>query len=97
VLRDVGFVRASSSPKSAAWALEFPHLLPVDDPLLTVRLGTGTEPGQVGAGGRLAEQLAPAVRAARDPWQEPVQEVLPSMFQERRGGEVWRRCRRGDR
>ena len=40
-----------------------PHLLAVDDPLVAVELGAGGQPGEVGAGARLAEQLAPRVLA----------------------------------
>ena len=42
-----------------------PDLLAVDDPLVAVALGPGGERGQVGAGTRLAEELAPDLLARR--------------------------------
>ena len=40
-----------------------PHLLAVDDPLVAVLDGSGRQAGHVGAGARLAEQLAPDLLA----------------------------------
>ena len=49
-----------------------PHLLAGDDPAVAVALGPGGEPGQVGAGARLAEQLAPGDPALEDRRDEAV-------------------------
>ena len=43
-----------------------PHLLPGDDPLVTVALGARLQPGQVGTGTRFGEQLAPSVLPVED-------------------------------
>src|SRR5205807_6967903 len=44
-----------------------PYLLPRDDVVVTIADGTGAQPGEVGAGLRLGEPLAPHVLAAQDP------------------------------
>ena len=43
-----------------------PHLLAVDDPLVAVAHGPGGEAGDVGAGARLAEELAPDLLAGEE-------------------------------
>ena len=47
-----------------------PHLLPVDDPLVTVELGGGLQRREVRSAVRLAEPLTPAHRAVQDARQE---------------------------
>src|SRR5581483_7816688 len=48
-----------------------PDLLPVDDPLVAVPDGPGGEPGQVGAGTGLGEQLAPDLLPGEQGPEEP--------------------------
>ena len=55
-----------AGPKRARVAQRGPHLLPVDDPLVAVADGPGREPGEVGAGARLGEQLAPDLLAGEE-------------------------------
>ena len=49
-----------------------PHLLTGNYPLVAVTLGSGLQAGQVRAGTRLGEQLAPGHRAVEDFWNVPV-------------------------
>ena len=53
-----------------------PHLLTVDDPFLAVELGPGGEPGQVGTGARLREELTPGLLAGDDLSHVPVDLLL---------------------
>ena len=53
-------------PVVAAPGLRRPHLLTADDPPVAVALGPGGEPGEVGAGAGLAEELGPAELALED-------------------------------
>ena len=59
VLGHVGIGAGEQHAEVGPVAARGPHLLAVDDPLVAVELGAGVEPGEVGAGARLAEQLAP--------------------------------------
>src|SRR4029450_10575466 len=43
-----------------------PHLLAVHNPLLAVLFGTALQPGEIGPGAGLAEQLAPAALPGDD-------------------------------
>src|SRR4029450_5537541 len=49
-----------------------PDLLPVDDPLVAVAHGAGPQPGEIGAGTGLAEQLAPPLAAAQERREVPL-------------------------
>ena len=80
-------VRATSMPKSAWWALGVPHLLAVDHPLVAVELGPCRESGEVGAGARLAEQLAPRLLAREDRSEQPLPNAVGPVFEDRRAGE----------
>ena len=66
VLRHVGFVRAISMPVSATWPPEVHTFWPLTIHSSPSFDGPGGEPGQVGAGARLAEELAPRLRAGDD-------------------------------
>ena len=61
-----GSVRATSIPQRDRWASGGPHLLAVDDPLVAVADGPGAEAGDVAAGARLAEHLAPHLLAGEE-------------------------------
>ena len=63
-------VRASSMPEVGDLRARRPHLLAVHDPLVAVGDGLGLEPGQVGAGPGLAEELAPRLAAGDDVGQQ---------------------------
>ena len=58
VLGLVGVGAADDLADVAVLGARGPHLLAVDDPLVAVALGPGLQAGEVGAGARLAEQLA---------------------------------------
>jgi hypothetical protein len=62
-----------------------PHLLAVDHPLVAVTLGAGAERGEVGAGPRLAEQLAPDLLTGPQRLQEPPLLLLGAERQDGRG------------
>ena len=66
VLRDVGIGAGDEHAEVGVLAARRPDLLAVDDPLVAVRHGPRREPGEVGAGARLAEQLAPRLGAGDD-------------------------------
>ena len=76
-----------------------PHLLAVDHPLVAVALGPGRQAGQVGAGARLAEQLAPHLvapqhggryraRCSSVPWPMMVGPAIPMADGEQARGDV---------
>ena len=58
-----GSVRATSMPRSAMWASVFHTFCPVMTHSSPSRTALARQAGQVGAGARLAEQLAPGVLA----------------------------------
>ena len=64
-----------------------PHLLTGDHPLVAVTLGSGLQTGQVGAGTRLGEQLAPGHRAVEDLRNVPVDLFGGAMHCDGRGGQ----------
>ena len=78
-----GSVRASSSPKRGQVRRRRPDLLAVHDPLVAVALGAGGEPGDVGAGARLAEQLAPDLLGREDRPEEAVALLLGAAHDDR--------------
>lgn len=80
-------VRATSSPKSAWWALVFQTFLAVDDPLPVLELGAGAQAGQVGAAARLAEELAPGVLAGENRPEEAPLLVVRAAGQDRLRGQ----------
>ena len=61
---------------------------PVTHPLVAVALGRGGERREVGAGARLAEQLAPHLLVAHDRRQEAQPLLLGAVREQRRRGEV---------
>ena len=69
-----------------------PHLLTVHDPLVAVAHGPGREPGEVGAGARLAEELAPHLVAAQHRRQVALRLLVGAVGDDRRPGHA--RCRR---
>ncbi len=62
VLRHVGVGAGEQQAPVAVVRARRPHLLAVDDPLVAVAVGAGAQPGEVGAGAGLGEQLAPDLR-----------------------------------
>ena len=71
MLRDVGIgARHEDRPARPVGAAR-PHLLAVHDPLVAVAHRHRGEPGEVGTGARLAEELAPALLTGEDRRQEP--------------------------
>src|SRR5580700_7987997 len=64
-----------------------PHLLPVDDPLITAELGPRYRTGDVGAAARFAEQLAPDILAGQNAQQELFLLQIGAVRENRRGGE----------
>jgi len=65
-----------------------PHLLPIDHPFLSVKFGSRDEPGQIRAGGRFAEELAPRLFAGEDGQEEPLAQRIGAV-----GKDGWRRQR----
>jgi hypothetical protein len=61
-----------------------PDLLPVDDPSVPVADRSGGEAGEVTAGPRLAEQLAPDVLAGPDPAQPALLLLIRPVGEDRR-------------
>ena len=61
-----------------------PDLLPVDDPLVAILFRLGLEPGEVAAGHRLAEQLAPCLLPGDDVTDVAVDLFLRAMHRDRR-------------
>ena len=61
-----------------------PHLLTVDDPLVAVLDRAGREPGEIGSGTGLAEQLAPRLRARDDVADVQVDLLLRAVRRDRR-------------
>ena len=66
VLRRVGIGAGEQHAHVGGLAQRGPHLLAVDDPLVAVADGPRREAGEVGAGARLAEELAPRPLARDD-------------------------------
>ena len=64
-----------------------PHLLTVDDPLVAVADRLGLQAGEVGAGARLAEELAPRLLAGDDVGQEPRALLVGAVGDDGRAGE----------
>ena len=64
VLRLIGIGTGEEDGEIGELAERGPHLLPVDDVSVAVALGPSGERGEVGAGSRFAEQLAPQLDAA---------------------------------
>ena len=66
MLRGVGIGAGEQEDVVGVLRLGGPDLLPVDDPLVAVELGPGLERGEVAAGIRLGEPLAPGDGAVED-------------------------------
>ena len=88
-----GSVRAMRMPNCACAGARRPDLLPVDHPLVAVAHGPGAEVGQVAAGARLAEQLAPDLLAGQQRQQVALLLLLGAGVQDRRARPS--RCRSG--
>ena len=100
-LGDVGVGAREQHAEVGPVAARRPHLLPVDDPLVAVELGTGVEPGEVGAGAGLAEELAPGLLAGDDVEEVALLLLLGAVDVDRRAreqrAEAARRTERGER
>ncbi len=72
VLRRVGIGARQQQAVARHVRLRRPDLRAVHDPLVAVAHRAGREPGDVGAGARLAEQLAPDLLGGEDRAQEPL-------------------------
>ena len=83
------------SPSRAWCALGGPHLLAVDDPVVAVADRAGGQRRQVGAGARLAEQLAPDLLAGPQRPQEAPALLVGAEREDRRRGHARGRCRCG--
>ena len=66
VLGDIGVGARHDEAEGRDVRQRRPDLLPVEHPLLTVTLGPGREPGHVGPGPGLAEELAPDLLAGEE-------------------------------
>ena len=86
----LGHVRVGAGqqqPPTGAVGQARPHLLTVDHPVVTVRDRGGREPGQVGPGARLREQLTPQVLGGGQRPQPLTLHVLAlCVLADRRGG-----------
>ena len=61
-----------------------PHLVTVDHPLVTLFLGKGLHAGEVGAGARLAEALAPDILAGKQLRQQRLPDLFAGVVEHRR-------------
>ena len=92
MLGHVGIGAGDEDAEVGVVRLRRPHLLPVDDPLVAVEHGPGGQGGQVAAGARLAEQLAPQLVA---PQQRPEVALLllaAAVAHDRRADQLLRRA-----
>ena len=64
-----------------------PDLLPVDDPAVPVAHGRRRQPGEVGPGAGLAEELAPRVLAGQQRGEEPLAHGVGAVGEDRRAGQ----------
>src|SRR5271165_6059538 len=64
-----------------------PYLLPIDDPLIAMKLGARHRAGHVGAAARFAEQLAPYVLAGQNTQQELLLLQISAVGENGRGSE----------
>ena len=71
VLGEIGIAAGDEHPPTREVGHGRPHLLPVDDPFLTVSDGSSSQTGDVRAGPRLAEELAPYLRTREHRSQPP--------------------------
>ena len=83
VLGHVGVGPGQQEDVVGVLGLGGPDLLAVDDPLVSVELGPRLERGQVGAGIRLAETLAPGDLPLEDPRDELLLLLLGAPLQQR--------------
>ncbi len=74
-----------------------PHLLAIHDPLVAVTDRTGAEAGEVGAGARLAEELAPLLLAGEHRAEEALLLGVVAVGDDRRAGEEHEELRRSER
>ena len=87
VLGHVGVGAGDQHPEVGDVTRRRPHLLPVDDPLVAVADGARLQPGEVAAGDRLAEQLAPRLAAGHDVGDVAVDLLAGAVRGDRRRGE----------
>ncbi len=86
VLRDARVGAGDEDPPTAVLSARGPHLLTIDDPLLTVLHGTGLDARQVRARSGLGEQLAPHVAPRDHVGQEASFLILGAVVDDRRSG-----------
>ena len=84
----VGPLRARQMPQSANWAYEVQTLVPSSTKPAGRRRRPGADRGEVRAGVRLAEELAPELLGAQDRREEPELLVVGPVLEERRACEV---------
>ena len=87
VLGHVGVGAGQQHAEVGVLAPRGPHLLAVDDPLVAVPDGPGLQAGQVRAGLRLAEELAPGLLAGDDVPHVEVDLLLGAVGGDGRGGQ----------
>ena len=87
VLGHVGVGAGQQHAEVGVLAARGPHLLAVDDPLVAVLDGPGLQAGQVRAGLRLAEELAPGLLAGDDVAHVEVDLLLGAVGGDGRGGQ----------
>ena len=93
VLRLVGVGAGDEHPAVGQVGHRVPHLLAVDHPLVAVLHRPGAEAGQVGAGARLAEQLAPDLLAREHRAQQAVADLVAAVGHDRGPGQARARRR----
>ncbi len=87
MLRHVGVGAGDQDAVASPVCARGPHLLPVDDPVITVADRLRAQRRQIGTSAGLAEQLTPDVLPAQDARQVPVDLIVGAMGEQRRPGE----------
>ena len=87
VLRCIGVAAGDQHAEVREVTGRRPDLLAVDDPFVPVLLGPGLQPGEVGTGDGLAEQLAPRTAPGDDVPDVVVDLLLRTVHGDRRGCE----------
>ena len=85
VFREVGICSGDENSVVGPLAERRPDLLPRDHPFVAVAFGAGLQPGEVGPGAGLGEQLAPAVFAVEDARHESLDQLVGSVCEQGRG------------
>ncbi len=84
VLGDTGIGSGDAEPPIGAVGERGPDLLAGEHPFLAVTNRPGPQPGEVGAGVGLGEQLTPHLVAAQQGWQKPVALLVAPVDEYRR-------------